>query len=141
MSDITGRPVRLDGRDYVPPKHKNGLQSVTLTPTPPAPLPEAHQQDLEATLRDIYAVRARNEDQAKTITDQNTEIAALKAANMMMESAKNASESRVVSYQLERDQAVSELAELRGKYETVFESMRVLIERFVPPAVTEPLPQ
>ena len=136
MSDITGRPVRLDGRDYVPPKHKNGLQAVALTP--PAPLPEAHQQDLEATLRDIYAVRARNEDQAKTITDQNTEIAALKAANMMMESAKNASESRVVSYQLERDQAVSELAEFRGKYETVFESMRVLIDRFVPPAVTEP---
>lgn len=127
MSDITGRPVRLDGRDYVPPKHKNGLQAVALTP----PLPEAHQQDLEATLRDIYAVRARNEDQAKTITDQNTEIAALKAANMMMESAKNASESRVVSYQAERDQAVAE----RAKWETLFVSIQAQLEAFIPPTL------
>ena len=127
MTDITGRPVRLDGRDYVPPKHKNGLQAVALTP----PLPEAHQQDLEATLRDIYAVRARNEDQAKTITDQNTEIAALKAANMMMESAKNASESRVVSYQLERDQAVAD----RAKWETLFVATRAQWDAFIPPTL------
>ena len=130
MSDITGRPARL--ADYAPPKHKNGPQ------LPAVPLPEIHQSDFEGTVREHYAVMADRDALRKEVSDLKTKLAATEAAMMMVEANAIASESRVVSYQVERDKAVSELAELKGKYETVFESMRVLIERFVPPAVTEP---
>ena len=123
MSDITGRPTRL--ADYVPPKHKNG------PPAPAVPLPEAHQQDFEATLRDIYGLRARCEAHEKTIAELTTEIAALKAANMMMESNVAASESRIVSYQAERDQAVAD----RAKWETLFVATRAQWDAFIPPTL------
>jgi hypothetical protein len=122
MSEITGRPARL--ADYVPPKHKsNG--------PPLAPLPEVHQHDLEATLREHFAMAAERDELRKEVAELKTELAASKAANMMMESNVAASESRVVSYQLERDKAVAE----RAKWETLFVSFQAQLESFIPPTL------
>ena len=125
MSDITGRPARLN--DYAPKKNGQPPQLVTVA----VPLPEAHQQDFEATLRDIYGLRARCEAQEKKIAELTTEIAAFKAANMMMESNVTASESRVICYQIERDRAVAE----RAKWEALFVSIQAQLEAFIPPTL------
>jgi hypothetical protein len=130
MTDITGRPARAI--DYASPKHRNG--------SPPAvaiPLPEAHQHDLEARLREHYGIAAERDELRKELAELKTKLAGAEAVVTMMESNVTASESRVVSYQLERDKAVAD----RAKYETLFIAVRVLLREFVPPAealVAEP---
>lgn len=124
MSDITGRPSRV--ADYVPPKHKNG------PPTAPAiPLPEIHQNDFEGTVREHYAVIADRDELRTEVAGLKTELAASKAANMMLEGALNAERSRVVSSQLERDRAVAD----RAKWETLFVSIQAQLEAFIPPTL------
>ena len=108
MNDITGRPARL--ADYAPPKHKNG------PPAPAVPLPEIHQTDFEGTVREHYAVMAERDALRKEVSDLKTKLAATEAAMLMVEANAIASESRVVSYQAERDKAVAE----RAKWEALF---------------------
>jgi chromosome segregation ATPase len=121
MTDITGRPApRL--AEFAPPKYRS---------PPAAPLPDTHQHDFEAHMREHFAIAAERDALRKEVADLKTELAASKAANMMMESNVNASESRVASYQAERDQAVAE----RAKWEALFVSIQAQLLAFIPPTL------
>ena len=126
MSDITGvGPVRQQRVTEFSPKPRQA---------PAIPLPEAIQHKLEASMSEIYAVEAERDTLRKENSDLKTKLAATEAAMMMLESAKIASDSRATSCQIERDQAVTELGEFKGRHETVLEMIRKIVEPQSPQA-------
>ncbi len=82
----------------------------------------------------IAAVLAENVDLKERLSTSESRRAAGEAAITMMESNINASDSRANSCVAERDKAVSDYAELKGKYEALFHAVKLLLDNFVPAA-------
>ena len=127
MTDIT-QPPRATSP--FAPKPKNGGEVVAL----PA-LPGNHQSALEMDIRRFHEARAQLEANQKLLEEERIRARASEAVIQQLESAINAAESRVVSATAERDLAVLERGVITGKYETLFNSVRLLLEAFVPPVI------
>jgi hypothetical protein len=98
--------------EFIPPKHR---APPPLPTTAIIPLSEGHRHDLEATLMHYKNIETERDDLRKEVSNLTTKLAAAEAVVQMMESNVTASESRVTSYQLERDKAVAD----RAKWETL----------------------
>lgn len=97
---------------------------------PPAPkLPEQQEADFATIMRTHYAISAERDQLRRDLSDMQTKLSATEAAVTMLEANVNAAESRVISYQAERDQAVAD----RVKWEALFASFYAQLRAFKPP--------
>ena len=104
----------------------------TFAPKPrqaPPKLPEQQEADFATMMRDHYAIAAERDLLRREISDLKTKLAATEAAMTMLEANVTASESRVISYQLERDKAVAD----RVQWEVLFASIYAQLKAFKPP--------
>jgi hypothetical protein len=114
---MTGRPQRVS--EFAPlPK-----------PKPQAKLPDKQEGDFASMMREHYAIAAERDMLRHEVSDLKTKLSATEAAMTMLEANINAAESRVISYQAERDQAVAD----RVKWEALFASIYAQLRAFKPP--------
>ena len=113
-------------------------RAVAMGPT----LPEVQEQAFEANLRKHYALVAERDEYKKLWDTECVKFRASEAANQQLQGALNAADSRVASAVAERDKAVSDLGEYKGKYETIFQAIANLLDQaavsLVKEAVNEP---
>ena len=95
----------------------------------PPKLPDQHEAGFEAQMREHFAIQAERDELRREVSDLKTRLAATEAAMTMLEANINAAESRVISYQAERDQAVAD----RVKWEALFASIFAQLKAFKPP--------
>ena len=122
MSDLTPERISTfapEARTHLVPKPRQA----------PPKLPEQQEADFATMMRDHYAIAAERDMLRREISDLKTKLSATEAAMMMIEANAVASESRVISYQLERDKAVAD----RVQWEVLFASIYAQLKTFKPP--------